>query len=90
LNAVAPLRQEPHVESRREPSFRECVARAVQRHLGAARDDSDLYRLVLAEIELPLLSEVLAHVEGNQSRAAQILGLSRTTLRKKLREHGLG
>ena len=46
-------------------------------------------RVVLAEVERPLLAEVLAHVCGNQSRAAELLGVSRTTLRKKLREHGL-
>jgi Fis family transcriptional regulator len=89
VNAVAPLRLEAPAETRREPTLRECVARAVHRHLDEGARAADLYRLVLAEVELPLLSEVLAHVSGNQSRAAQILGLSRTTLRKKLREHGL-
>jgi len=90
VNAVAPLRIEsPATETRRETTLRECIARAVQRHLEHAPRTADLYRLVLAEVERPLLSEVLAHVDGNQSRAAQILGLSRTTLRKKLREHGL-
>jgi len=89
VNAVAPLRLEPHADTRRETTLRECIARAVQRHLEQGTRAADLYRLVLAEVERPLLSEVLAHVDGNQSRAAQILGLSRTTLRKKLREHGL-
>ncbi|MFA6409071.1 MAG: DNA-binding transcriptional regulator Fis [Gammaproteobacteria bacterium] len=45
----------------------------------------DLYALVLEEIEAPLLKAVLEHVKGNQSKAAQILGLSRGTLRKKIR-----
>ena len=89
VNAVAPLRIESPAEMRRETTLRECIARAVQRHLEQGARAADLYRLVLAEVERPLLSEVLAHVDGNQSRAAQILGLSRTTLRKKLREHGL-
>ena len=89
VNAVAPLRLESPAEMRRETTLRECIARAVQRHLEQGTRAADLYRLVLAEVERPLLAEVLAHVDGNQSRAAQILGLSRTTLRKKLREHGL-
>lgn len=48
-----------------------------------------LYDLVLREVEEPLFRAVMAYVEGNQSRAAEVLGLNRGTLRKKLREHGL-
>jgi Fis family transcriptional regulator len=48
-----------------------------------------LYDLVLREVEEPLLRAVLAYAEGNQSRAAVILGITRTTLRKKLRTLGL-
>jgi Fis family transcriptional regulator len=40
--------------------------------------------MVLAEVERPLLACVLEKVGGNQSRAAQVLGISRSTLRKKL------
>lgn len=43
-----------------------------------------LYDLVLAEVELPLLNEVLKQVRGNQTKAARLLGLSRGTLRKKM------
>ena len=50
---------------------------------------SDLYRMVLEEVERPLLATVLEHYEGNQSRAARALGLNRGTLRKKLRQYGL-
>jgi Fis family transcriptional regulator len=50
---------------------------------------SDLYRLVMSEVERPLLERVLHHAGGNQTRAAEILGINRTTLRKKLRQHGI-
>jgi Fis family transcriptional regulator len=48
-----------------------------------------LYDMVMREVEGPLLRVVLDYVEGNQSRAAQVLGINRGTLRKKLRELGL-
>lgn len=43
-----------------------------------------LYSMVLAEVEVPLLSMIMRYTEGNKSKAAKILGLSRGTLRKKL------
>ena len=49
---------------------------------------SHLYDLVLREVEEPLFRVVLDYAEGNQSRAAVILGINRGTLRKKLREFG--
>jgi Fis family transcriptional regulator, factor for inversion stimulation protein len=49
----------------------------------------DLYDVVMREVERPLLTSVLAYVDGNQSRAAEVLGLSRGTLRKKLKDHGI-
>jgi Fis family transcriptional regulator, factor for inversion stimulation protein len=49
-----------------------------------------LFRMVMDEVERPLLECVLRHCEGNQSRAAHYLGLNRGTLRKKLKLHGLG
>ena len=49
-----------------------------------------LYDLVLREIEEPLFRVVLDYAQGNQSRAAGILGINRGTLRKKLKQFGLG
>jgi Fis family transcriptional regulator len=48
-----------------------------------------LYDLVMREVEEPLFKAVLDYAEGNQSRAAVILGINRGTLRKKLRAFGL-
>src|ERR1700746_1245307 len=49
-----------------------------------------LYDLVLREVEEPLFRVVLDYAEGNQSRAAGILGIHRGTLRKKLKQCALG
>lgn len=49
----------------------------------------DLYQFVLQEVERPLLEAVMAITRGNQTRAAEVLGLNRSTLRKKLRHYGL-
>jgi len=48
-----------------------------------------VYDMVLREVEEPLFRAVLDYADGNQSRAAVILGINRGTLRKKLRELGL-
>jgi Fis family transcriptional regulator len=50
---------------------------------------SDLYAMVIGEVERPLIEAVLEHAQRNQSRAAKVLGLSRSTLRKKMTLHGL-
>nr|WP_298248888.1 DNA-binding transcriptional regulator Fis [uncultured Halomonas sp.] len=48
-----------------------------------------LYAMVMAEVEAPLLASVLEHTQGNQTRAAEMLGLNRGTLRKKLKQYDL-
>lgn len=53
-------------------------------------ESSGLYQLVLTEVEKPLLETALKHADFNQSKAAKMLGLSRSTLRKKLDHYGLG
>lgn len=50
---------------------------------------SDLYKLVLQEVERPLLETVLRYTHGNQTKAAEVLGINRSTLRKKLRHYGI-
>ncbi len=50
---------------------------------------TDLYNLVLSEVEAPLLESVMLYVKGNQTRASEMLGLNRGTLRKKLKQYDL-
>ncbi|MGY0329437.1 DNA-binding transcriptional regulator Fis [Xylella fastidiosa subsp. multiplex] len=87
---VVPSRPEVNRGSPKSP-LREHVAQVVRRYLRDLDgcDANDLYNMVLREMEIPLLVEVLNHCEGNQSRAAALLGIHRATLRKKLKEYGL-
>jgi Fis family transcriptional regulator len=71
--------------------LREAVETAIRRyfeHLDGSQA-TDLYAMVMAEVEAPLLACVLEHTDGNQTRAADVLGLNRGTLRKKLKLYGL-
>ena len=45
--------------------------------------------MVLAEIEAPLLEEIMAYTRHNQTKASVMLGLNRGTLRKKLKQYNL-
>lgn len=48
-----------------------------------------LYRSILTEVERPLIAHVLARTEGNQLKAAKILGINRNTMRAKIRKLGI-
>ena len=67
------------------------VERVVRQYFAMLGDEmpTDLYELVLKQIEEPLLSVVLEKTRGNQTKCAQILGLNRGTLRKKLKTYDL-
>ena len=67
------------------------VERVVRQYFSMLGDEipTDLYELILRQIEEPLLSVVLEQTRGNQTKCAQILGLNRGTLRKKLKTYNL-
>ena len=48
---------------------------------------NELYRLIISEVEKPLIERVMHHCAGNNSRAAEILGINRATLRKKIQQY---
>jgi Fis family transcriptional regulator, factor for inversion stimulation protein len=68
-----------------------CVVHEMERYLNTLQghDGVDLYRMVLEQVEPALFSAVLGYCEGNQTRAAQMLGINRATLRKKLIHYSL-
>lgn len=57
--------------------------------LNGCTPPTDLYRMVMEQVEKPLLEQVLDFSGGNQSRAAEVLGINRGTLRKKLKAYSL-
>jgi len=50
---------------------------------------SEMYDMVINCVEKPLLEMVLEQAGGNQTRASEMLGINRNTLRKKMQEHGI-
>ncbi|HAF87343.1 MAG: Fis family transcriptional regulator [Legionellaceae bacterium] len=70
-------------------SLSKSVTHAVQNYFAELKgtDPVDLYQFVLEEVEIPLFKAVMEHCKYNQSRAAFMLGVSRGTLRTKLRHY---
>ena len=78
-------------ETRKISQLSNAVKHSIRRYLYEldGTQPNDMYDLVLRQIEQPLFEAILEHTKGNQSRAAELLGLNRGTLRKKLRSYNL-
>jgi Fis family transcriptional regulator, factor for inversion stimulation protein len=90
LMAQQPQPAVPAIERRKQPLCN-AVRIAMSLYfdqLNGHRPDS-LYKLVIEEVERPLLEILMDRCRGNQTKAAQCLGLNRGTLRKKLKHYGL-
>ena len=81
----------PKFRERRKQPIRRSVTSAIELYLEDmnGHEVSDLYHVVLSEVEPAILDVVMNHAEGNQTEAAEMLGISRGTLRKKLKLYGL-
>ena len=68
-----------------------CMRRSLNRYFKDLDGEtpSEVYTMLVRAVEQPLLAYLLDRAEGNQTRAAEMLGINRNTLRKKMREHGL-
>lgn len=70
----------------------ELVRRSLERYFEDLNGQpaAGLYELVVAQVERPLLELVMRQSRGNLSKAAQVLGINRATLRTKLQKYGIG
>lgn len=78
-------------EAENQITLRQNVQAAIRRYLedmGQSQPEC-LYRTLMAEVEPPLIEEVLRYTQGNQSRTAKILGMTRNTLRAKLNRYDI-
>ena len=69
----------------------DCIRTSVEQYFKDLRgaEPSALHELFLGAAERPLLDVVMRHAQGNQSKAAEWLGINRNTLRRKLLDHKL-
>lgn len=73
----------------RSESFSDNVRSLIDDIMKRNQVDGSIYNLALEEFERPLLETILLHVQGNQIKAANMLGINRNTLRKKLTEYDI-
>lgn len=68
-----------------------CIRESLEAYFKDLRgaEPHSVYEMVIQVVEKPLLDVVMQRAEGNQSRAAEWLGINRNTLRRKLVEHKL-
>ena len=69
-----------------------CITHAMEQYFKDLNGEmpSKLHHFFINEVEKPFLQVVMQEVKGNQTRAADLLGINRNTLRKKLKHHNLG
>jgi len=77
------------MSERADAALDAALVAAVRAYLGAAEPAPGLHARLVAALERPLLAQALAISRGNRSHAAAMLDLTRATLRRKLRAHGL-
>ena len=72
-------------------NLRDSVTASVRKYLAEldGQLSTDVYQMVLAEVEAPLLTEIMVYTRNNQTKASLMLGLNRGTLRKKLKQYNL-
>lgn len=81
----------PTVSSMSKDNIQDVVKKSLEKYFRdlGEQEPSNVYEMVVFTVEKPILEAVMERAEGNQSHAADMLGINRNTLRKKLQQHGL-
>ena len=92
-DVTEPSNLQEHLRAPLQPSqtLRDSVERALQNYFDHLDGQSvvNIYDMVLSEVEAPLLETVMKYTRDNQTKASEVLGLNRGTLRKKLKQYGM-
>ncbi len=88
VDNVTPL---PAPKERRKNALKSSVETCLKLYFNNLNGEkaADLYKMVIGETEHALIKTVMEYTNGNQSKAAEYLGITRGTLRKKIKQHGL-
>jgi Fis family transcriptional regulator, factor for inversion stimulation protein len=72
-------------------SIQEVIQKSLEDYFNdlGEQQPSNIYNMMVQTVEKPILTMVMQRAAGNQSQAAEMLGINRNTLRKKLQQHGL-
>jgi len=85
------LTSDTQQRERRKQPLRTAVQSALELYFMdlEGHDAEDVYDMVICEVEQAMLESVMLHMRGNQTKTAEVLGINRSTLRKKLKLYGL-
>jgi len=78
--------------SKKSNNLAKCTKKLLKDYFKLVHDPyqvTDIYNTVIVQVEKPMLEVVMKKTKNNKSKAAQILGINRNTLHKKLRQHNL-
>ncbi|MCK5818324.1 MAG: DNA-binding transcriptional regulator Fis [Psychromonas sp.] len=89
--ALTPTTSFSAMEEISHQSLRESVRQAVSCYVANlnGQGTTELYEIMLCEVEKPMLDIIMQYTRGNQTHAASMLGINRGTLRKKLKKYSL-
>ena len=91
MNAARRSTRSKKLSKSKSRTLNGCVQEVMEKYFADldGHEATDIYDLVLTQVEKPLFEVVMKHSRGNISHAAELLGINRATLRNRLKKYGL-